>query len=390
MIRFAGAMLTSFLFNHMGLHFIPKTALLCGCVVCLIACQSPSRSDKAVAFHVETVKCFSEQQGNLQDIVRETEIIALENSPESAFANIDRIVYGDNRFYILDKYGANKLLIFDDRGNFVRSIGRRGRGPGEYLQLESFTLKGDTLFLLDTNGQKILTYDTDGNLLTEANLQEDFPEQMVWLSNGFLFYKALYQDEPSDHVASILRTDRRVNTLESFFSYDESAPRVSYEPTLTESDSVILFSRYLNDTVIAFDRQGSVTTGVHFDFGDHAIPADLSPEAKKAAAKQSSYGFLSSAVVPVGRYLCGTLSEEGKRKVFAWDRNSGRLYVDPEGETIPALPSNISAKDSTAIVSWVNYGLLDKFVPSLGKERVEQMRSELDNGTTYLLLYHLR
>lgn len=390
MIRIAGIMQTSFLFNHMGLHFISKIVLLWGCAVCLIACQDKPRPTKTSVFPVETVKCFSEQQGNLQDIVRETEIIALENSPESAFANIDRIVYGDNRFYIFDKYGANKLLIFDDRGNFVRSIGRRGRGPGEYLQLESFSLKGDTLFLLDTNGQKILTYDTDGNILTEVKLQEDFPEQMVWLSNGFLFYKALYQDEPSDHVASILRTDRHANTLESFFSYDEFTPRVSYEPTLTESDSFILFSRYLNDTVIAFDRQGSVATGVHFDFGDHVIPADLSPEAKKTAAKQSSYGFLSSAVVPVGRYLCGTLSESDKRKVFAWDRHSGRLYVDPEGETIPALPSNISAKDSTAIVSWMDYGLVDNFASSLGKDRVKRILPALDSGTVYLVLYHLK
>lgn len=37
----------------------------------------------------------------------------------------------------------NTVLLFDKKGNFIRQIGRRGQGPGEYLWVHGTAVDGN-------------------------------------------------------------------------------------------------------------------------------------------------------------------------------------------------------------------------------------------------------
>lgn len=358
--------------------------------ISVATCSTPPQPKPTTDFPIQTVQWSPEKFGDLKDIIRKTECIALENSPEAAFSSIDQIAYHDNQFYIFDKYGSNKLLVFNDKGNYVRSFGRKGHGPGEYIELESFSIKNDTIFLLDPNGQKILVYDAHGEFLDEIETGTEYPDQAIWLSDGFLFYKALYQDEPVDNTAAVSKTNEKAQIVQTYFGYHEFSPRASYAQTFTESDSVILFNRYFNDTVIDFNRGGEITQGIYFDFGKDAIPENLRSDVKKVQNNKARYSYLASPVVSAGCFLLGTVSDHGKRVVYVKDQRNGHLYTDQSGDIIPALPSNIAAKDSTAIISWISYDVKDSFARSLGTDRLNELIPHLENGEVYLILFYLK
>lgn len=361
--------------------------MLC-CVLFVFSCQTQQQSEPTPLF--TTIHWDNDSVNQLANIITQPEIIPLENSRDAAFSGINQIYYYKGHYYIFDKYGANSLLVFDSIGNFIRRIGRKGHGPGEFIQLNAFTIQRDTIFALDANGQKILAYSTDGVYLNDKKTAGlDYPDDLAWLSNGFLFYRALYSDEQPDRVYAISVTNRDIEPLQTDFKYTEWSPRVCFELSFVESDSSVVFSRYFNDTLIVFDRQGNIREALLWDFGASAIPQQLRPEVKTVLDRQKDFAYLASTVVPAGPFLIGTVSDHGQRGIFLYDSRNGRIYADMTGRTIPALPSNLAAKDSTAIVSWLSYGVKDNFIPSLGKERVAELLPALEEGQIFLVVYPL-
>ncbi|SUE34593.1 6-bladed beta-propeller [Rikenella microfusus] len=359
------------------------------CALLVFSCQT--QQQPAPAPLLTTIQWDDDSVDRLANIIAQPEIIPLENSRDAAFSGINQIRYHKGHYYIFDKYGANSLLVFDSIGNFIRRIGRKGHGPGEFIQLNAFTIQRDTIFALDANGQKILAYSTEGVYLNDRKTAGlDYPDDLAWLSDGFLFYRALYSDEQPDQVYAVSATNRDMEPLQTDFKYTEQSPRVCFELSFFESDSSIVFSRYLNDTLIVFDRQGGIRETLFWDFGTAAIPRPLRSEVKAVLERSKDFTYLASAAVPAGPFLTGTVSDHGQRGVFLYDSRDKRIYADLTGETIPALPSNLAAKDSTAIVSWLSYGVKDNFIPSLGKERVAELLPALENGQIFLVVYPLK
>ena len=53
----------------------------------------------------------------------------------------------DGRIYIPD-FGDQTIKVYDEKGVLQKSIGGKGRGPGEFGQLAVIDLRGDTLVAL--------------------------------------------------------------------------------------------------------------------------------------------------------------------------------------------------------------------------------------------------
>lgn len=84
-----------------------------------------------------------------EDVVR---VSANESSSEVHLvwvADAERLE--DGRILVADG-GRKQLLLFDEAGRFIRSVGRAGEGPGEFTRIGSiFRCAGDTLFVEDND-----------------------------------------------------------------------------------------------------------------------------------------------------------------------------------------------------------------------------------------------
>lgn len=59
--------------------------------------------------------------------------------------------------------GKEKLLYFDSCGNYLCQIGKKGRGPGEYIELSSYYASNDTVCIYSRSIHSILKYSINNN-----------------------------------------------------------------------------------------------------------------------------------------------------------------------------------------------------------------------------------
>jgi hypothetical protein len=80
----------------------------------------------------------------------------------------DMAVAAGGDVFITDGYGNNRVVQFDERGQFVRTWGRLGTGPGQFSLPHSIALdSGGRLFVADRNNARVQVFDQTGRFLDE-------------------------------------------------------------------------------------------------------------------------------------------------------------------------------------------------------------------------------
>ena len=74
------------------------------------------------------------------------------------------------KYYILDRHLQKALFVFDEEGKFRNRIGRRGRGPGEFIEPTDFIVSDSTVTVFDMFGHKLLYYNPDGTFIRSVRL----------------------------------------------------------------------------------------------------------------------------------------------------------------------------------------------------------------------------
>ncbi len=104
----------------------------------------------------------------LSDIADEPKIVFFENSPESIFG-FWRCVISDNYIGICTE--NSKFQLFDHNGTYIRSIGKVGHGPGEYITIYGSCIdeKNGFIYLADMMTRKLLKYTINGDFIGWIN-----------------------------------------------------------------------------------------------------------------------------------------------------------------------------------------------------------------------------
>lgn len=74
---------------------------------------------------------------------------------------VEKAIIDDQRRVFIVDNGNKQVHYFDSNGQYIRSMGREGRGPGEFMRAVGATLSSDgsTFYLLDSPTAKIVSYD---------------------------------------------------------------------------------------------------------------------------------------------------------------------------------------------------------------------------------------
>lgn len=91
--------------------------------------------------------------------------------PSAAFTLVSRLaVDGSGSVYVVDGR-IQEIRVFDNAGKYLRTIGRSGRGPGEFRGVSSAGFLGDTLWTLDSGLRRLTLFDRDGEVLATRSVQ---------------------------------------------------------------------------------------------------------------------------------------------------------------------------------------------------------------------------
>lgn len=95
--------------------------------------------------------------------------IKIEATDEAAIKTVGQIIMTEKSI-ILSDIGNNYVYEFDPEGKYIRTIGRHGQGPGEYMDIRYVTTDNPGhIIVCDNSDQGIHIYDKEGQYIDDLN-----------------------------------------------------------------------------------------------------------------------------------------------------------------------------------------------------------------------------
>jgi hypothetical protein len=203
--------------------------------------------------------------GNMSDLFEIVDIVFLETSGPSVLSayDITKMRYYNGVFYLFDEWRRRGLFAFDSEGQFIRQIGKRGRGPGEYLTPRDFNINHwhDRIEIYDVLNDKILFFSFDGEFIGEyklvgmkARAYAVFdPENYVFFNDGHENYGDDYQEIPRNFfISPVSEFSVKSVSVPTIYNYDFMN---SLNP-FSNHNNRVLFLSGLRDTIYSVFTEG--------------------------------------------------------------------------------------------------------------------------------------
>jgi hypothetical protein len=211
------------------------------------------------------------------------EVIALDDTSAAFFEHADKLILHGDNYIVLDRQGAKKALVFDQKGNYVTSFGTIGKGPGELLQFNNLWIKPNGyLEAYDFLGNKLVQYLSDYRVASQQKLAtSDRFTAIHPLTDSTYVGTAGYSltDSSKNHQGYRLAI---LNNFLEPIAY--AAPfaeelkglvgRSSNQPFVA-SENYISFQQSLYPTIYHIYPDGTVVSGFNFSFVQNGLPADF-------------------------------------------------------------------------------------------------------------------
>ncbi len=172
-----------------------------------------------------------------------------EEVEEQMFQSISTLgIDEEGNFYVLDEQAGN-IKVFDYKGNFLKTIGRKGQGPGEFGMPISLVITPKKNLVVNDMGQrKILFFDKEGNYLKQFSIADKFLffGPMVTSTGDLIASHTIPQDSP---VTVLKKFNQELEPILTFTSIPVDKPPAvnifvarslsSLRWALTDNDEII-------------------------------------------------------------------------------------------------------------------------------------------------------
>jgi len=150
--------------------------------------------------------------------------------------------------YILDEQAGN-IKVFNHNGDFLKTIGKKGQGPGEFAMPISLAITPSQNIIVNDMGQrKILFFDAEGNYIKQLSIADKFLffGPMVTSTGDLIASHTIPQNGP---VTDLKKFNQELEPLLTFTSIPVDKPPAvnifvarslsSLRWTLTDNDEII-------------------------------------------------------------------------------------------------------------------------------------------------------
>ena len=130
-----------------------------------------NNEEELLSFDVSTLD-NKEYEIKLSDLMESVEIVQLDSSTDEAYTGIFKLGISDNYLVTSTPQNIPVKLFSRKDGRFIRNIGTKGQGPGEYRTIWNIMIdeKQERIHLGEPFQDKIHTYDMNGKYHAEETI----------------------------------------------------------------------------------------------------------------------------------------------------------------------------------------------------------------------------
>jgi hypothetical protein len=106
----------------------------------------------------------------------------------------DMKVAANGTIFVMD-WGDSTFKIYDKDGKYIRTIGGRGQGPGEFERLIYFSLGTDgNIYVMDSVNHRVAILNEYGDYIAGFRIEDGLPNEIETDQNNFIYFGISFQD----------------------------------------------------------------------------------------------------------------------------------------------------------------------------------------------------
>ena len=203
---------------------------------------------------------------------------------------INKVVIGEikeliehNGVYSLHDKLSSCIYTFDKNGTHISTIAAKGKGPGEYLEIDAFTIDrtNGNVLIFDNRQRKLLTYNQKGDFLMENKVDVSVTDivkskEGIFLNTEYLWNKNIFNSFPKQYQLIYLTDNNNISQNLEYMYSDLLCkyPRISNKFS-SNSNSLLYIDDVGNKIYNLFD-DGAISERYTIDFGKMTIPMEYS------------------------------------------------------------------------------------------------------------------
>ena len=263
--------------------FIRLLVLFCAGIL-VVSCREQKKSASTGSDVKEVTFKEAPKDFLIASTFKNIHMIQLEAKEECLISDIKRVVDVEGKVYVLTK--TNEIFCFDRAtGKYIRTIGRLGEGPGEYVSAMDicYDEKEKCICVVDYYKSAIHNYSLDGRFLGDRQLDKDTAEGVnltVYADcapdGNMLLSLCMPPQKPSrDYVYMMLRPDGTSTGVDVFSPVRSKIAQVevSRHP-IAKSEDGLRFFKFMNDTIFTLSGD-EVVPFCKLNLGRKMIPKDV-------------------------------------------------------------------------------------------------------------------
>lgn len=125
--------------------------------------------------------------GNLNLKLKKDLILGEEVPGPYLFALVNGIEVSDKYIYVLDSKMA-KVKVYDLKGRFIREIGRKGEGPGEFMSPVNFCLSANgDIYIYDIQRRRMSVFSSEGSYKMNFIVEKPLPGKFYVDEKNYIY-----------------------------------------------------------------------------------------------------------------------------------------------------------------------------------------------------------
>ena len=278
-------------------HTFVRLMLLLFVGILAVACREQKKSASTGSDVKEVTFKEAPKDFLIASTFKNIHMIQLEAKEECIISDIKRVVDAEGKIYVLTK--NNEIFCFDRAtGKYIRTIGRLGEGPGEYVSAMDicYDEKEKCICVVDYYKSAIHNYSLDGRFLGDRKFDSDTAEgvgKAVYVDcapdgNMLVSLRMSAEKAYRDHVYMMVRPDGTSTGVDVFSPVKSEIGNieVSRHP-IAKSEDGLRFFKFMNDTIFTLSGD-EVVPFCKLNMGRKMVPKDV-------LAKMGSYDNVNAS-----------------------------------------------------------------------------------------------
>lgn len=250
--------------KYWGLYWIISISLL-------FSCAGPTENE---VIKVDFGRLDKDGDLFSKNVFDSVSYVFLESDTNCFVGNTAKLVIVDSNYYIHDRMGQ-LVCCFNSKGDFIKAIGKTGRGPGEYFQATDFVVDAATkhVEVLAPYSRRTYEYSSDGEFI--GSKDDVIAYSFIKEANGNYWFSKGIAADPEIGDEQIYEKDSKGNIVRKYLPalHTLHAGILENNFSAAPGNSVLYYSLFNNR--IYRITPDTIRPIMEFDFGTLAYPEDL-------------------------------------------------------------------------------------------------------------------